>query len=89
VSIVPMLIGVPVAATPGLEPHADVLLLVAAVVLVVVLGAGAGAGVVVLVDLLLLPHPARIIAPTAAASAKLKRTRGASLYLLTDLSSSV
>jgi hypothetical protein len=73
-----MLIGVPVAFTPGLGPHDDVSLdpVLAAVeldelVLPPLLAAGA-----LLVLLLLLPHPTRIAAPKTAANASSRRTRG-------------
>ena len=81
VSIVPMLIGVPVAATPGFLPHADVLVLpplepeLAAVVALVLDALLAAAPELVL--LLLLPQPASTNAPTSAASAKLVRARSA------------
>jgi hypothetical protein len=75
VSIVPMLIGVPVAFTPALGPHDDVsldpVLAVVELVLPPLLAAGA-----LLVLLLLLPHPARIAAPKTAANASSRRTRG-------------
>jgi hypothetical protein len=91
VSIVPMLIGEPVAFTPGLGPHDDVLLdpLLAVVeldelVLPPLLAPGA-----LLVLLLLLPHPARIAAtPITAAKAAHRRARGTYSNNLTDLSSS-
>jgi len=80
VSIVPMLIGVPVALTPGFLPHADVLVdaLVLAVVPLalelVALEAGALLELVELLELLL-PHAASSsAAPTSAASASM-RTR--------------
>jgi hypothetical protein len=79
VSIVPMLIGVPVAFTPGLGPHDEVsvdalvlLELLDELELPPLLAAGA-----LLVLLLLLPHPARIAAtPKTAASAIHRRARG-------------
>jgi hypothetical protein len=84
-----MLIGVPVAATPGFDPHDDVavdaLVLVAALAVVVALELAVLA--VVLLELLL-PHPARTVTPTVAMSAKPIRNRGKFWYLLTDLSSS-
>jgi hypothetical protein len=81
-----MLIGVPVAATPGFGPHDDVA--VDALALVVALELAELA--VVLLELLELlpPHPARTVTPTVAMSARPTRNRGKSLYLLTDLSSS-
>ena len=88
VSIVPILIGVPVALTPGLGPHDEVsvdplLELLDELELPPLLAAGA-----LLVLLLLLPHPARIAAPKTAASATNRRTRGTYSNNLTDLSSS-
>jgi hypothetical protein len=89
VSIVPMLIGVPVAFTPALGPHDDVSLdpLLAVeldeLVLPPLLAAGA-----LLVLLLLLPHPARMAAPKTAANASSRRARGTYSNNLTDLSSS-
>ena len=90
VSIVPILIGVPVAFWPAFGPHDDVLAepplepeldddeleppLAAALVL----------------ELLLeLPHPARIAAPTITAiNAAISRVRGECSCILNDLSSS-
>jgi hypothetical protein len=90
VSIVPMLIGVPVALTPGFGPHdevsVDALLLELLDELEVppLLAPGA-----LLVLLLLLPHPARIAAtPKTAASPAHRRARGTYSDNLTDLSSS-
>ena len=82
VSIVPMLIGVPVAATPGFLPHADVLVLPPlepelAAVVALVLDALLGAAPELVLLLLLLPQPASTNAPTSAASAKLARRRSA------------
>src|SRR5215467_3619171 len=93
VSIVPILIGVPVAFWPGLGPHDDVsvdpppelaeLLVELELELPPLLAAG------LLLLLLLLPHPARIAAtPKTAASAAHRRTRGTYSNNLTDLSSS-
>jgi hypothetical protein len=84
VSIVPMLIGVPLAATPGFGPHFDVSveppLLEAVVALdaldVPLLAAGAAD-----VELLLLPHPASTAAPTNAASTMIVRTRRTCSYI--------
>jgi hypothetical protein len=77
VSIVPIGIGVPVAATPGFLPHAEVLdeLLALALVLVLVaLDPPLAALPALVVLLLLLPHAARsIAAPTSAASANARR----------------
>jgi hypothetical protein len=91
VSIVPILIGEPVAFTPGLGPHLDVsvdavlleLLDDDEVELPLLLAPGA-----LLVLLLLLPHPAKIATPRTAASATNRRTRGTYSNNLTDLSSS-
>jgi hypothetical protein len=91
VSIVPMLIGVPVALTPGFGPQAEVLdddplllllleVLVEAAEEAVVLEAPGALEVV----LPLLPHPASAISATAAASAMPNRTRGTFWYVLTD-----
>jgi hypothetical protein len=76
VSIVPMLIGVPVAFTPALGPHDDVSLdpLLAVVDELVLPPLAAGALLVLL--LLLLPHPARMAAPRTAANASSRRARG-------------
>src|SRR5947209_4283438 len=77
VSIVPMLIGVPVAATPGLVPHFDVsteplALLVAAELVELLLGPAAA----LLLELeLLLPHPASTSRPNTVTSAKVQRAR--------------
>jgi hypothetical protein len=79
VSMVPILIGVPVALTPGFEPHFETstapplleavdVLLDAAPPLVLLLLA-------LLLLLLLLPHPARTVKTTTATSATLRRTR--------------
>jgi hypothetical protein len=77
-----MLIGVPVAATPGLVPQDDVLVETAAalvVALAVVLALALDEAVVevlaLLLLLLLLPQPAKNIRPTVASNAKLGRTR--------------
>jgi hypothetical protein len=90
-----MLIGVPVAATPGLGPHDDVLVLTLAAELEVALLVALVAALelvllLVLLLLLLLPQPASTITPTRARSATKapRRTRVASWSLLTDLSSS-
>jgi hypothetical protein len=89
VSIVPMLIGVPVAFTPGFGPQLDVSLdepleLAAAVELVAELDAllalllAPGAEDVLL---LLLPQPASTAAPMSAPSAMIVRMRSACLYI--------
>ena len=85
VSIVPMLIGVPVALTPGFGPHDDVSLdpvLALAVVLELelelelpLLGAAALELALLLLLLLLLPHAASSAAATTAARAMPRRTR--------------
>src|SRR5580700_357037 len=74
VSIVPMLIGEPVAATPGLGPHEDVLVdaVLAAVVPLVLELVALDAPLALLLELLLplLPQPASsIVVPTSTASA--------------------
>ncbi|MFZ0380635.1 MAG: hypothetical protein WCD11_03880 [Solirubrobacteraceae bacterium] len=74
VSMVPMLIGVPVALTPGFGPHDDVPLELAAVLAAVV---ALDAALELLELLLLLPQAASSSAPMSAASATLARTRGA------------
>src|SRR5262249_46171124 len=90
VSIVPILIGVPVAFTPGLGPHdevsVDALLLEPPddeLELPPLLAPGA-----LLVLLLLLPHPAKIATPRTAATPINSRVRGPYSNNLTDLSSS-
>ena len=89
VLIVPRLIGVPVAATPGLGPHDDVpaetlALLVVALALAVLLAVVlllAGA----LLELLLLPpHPASAISESAANRASATRLCGMRCVVLTD-----
>lgn len=76
VSIVPILIGVPVAATPGFGPHDDVLVELAVVLApeleLVALDAPLEP---VLELLLLLPHAAKSSAPTSTASAAYARRR--------------
>jgi hypothetical protein len=81
VSIVPMLIGVPVALTPGFGPHLDV-----SVEAVLELEPPEVLALVVLLEPaddaveleLLLPQPASTAAPISAASTKTVRTRSAS-----------
>src|SRR5437879_5299867 len=84
VSIVPMLIGVPVAFTPGFGPHFDVstepLALLLALELLLLLPPPAAA---LLLELLLLPHPTRTIMPSTATSTKPRRTRAEWWYILT------
>jgi hypothetical protein len=88
VSIVPMLIGVPVALTPGLGPHLEVSAEppLEAPELLDELDPPPLAAL--LLELLLLPHPARIATPTMAAKATKSRVRGTYSNILTDLSSS-
>jgi hypothetical protein len=84
VSIVPMLIGLPAAATPGLGPQDEVStelpeeLLPAAVELAAELAPAA-----LLLLLLLLPHPASAISASAATSTRPTRIRGTTWWLLT------
>jgi hypothetical protein len=88
VTIVPSVIGVPVAAVPGLGPHDDVLvdaLVVALVVVAEVDEAAGAAALVVVVVLELLPQPATKTTPRTAASGRPTRTRGKSWNILTDL----
>src|SRR5216683_4811096 len=77
VTIPPSAIGVPVAATPGLVPHCDVLTAAAPDEAGAVVVAG------VLADLVLL-HAARPIIPIAATSAPTARTRGTYWYIVID-----
>src|SRR5947209_1291282 len=70
VLIVPRLIGVPVAAAPGLGPHDEVLVDAVLALLEVV---ELAAGLELLVELLLLPQPASAARPTIAASAMTMR----------------
>ena len=94
VSIVPMLIGLPVALTPGFGPHDEVSLEAeAAAVLVPALDEvpeAAGAAPVLLL-LLLLPHPASASSETAASRTSPTRIRDTALMVLTNflLSSNV
>ena len=76
VSIVPMLIGVPVAATPGFLPHAEVLteLVLEPVVALALVALDAGALALDELLELLPPHAASSkAAPTTAASANARR----------------
>jgi hypothetical protein len=81
VSIVPMLIGVPVALTPGFGPHAEVSvappLLLDAVVAppALLLDAEVAAPPLLLLDLLLLPQPASATSATAAMNKRANRIR--------------
>jgi hypothetical protein len=81
VSIVPMLIGVPVALTPGFGPHVEVSvappLLLDAVVAppALLLDAEVAAPPLLLLDLLLLPQPASATSATAAMNKRANRIR--------------
>jgi hypothetical protein len=79
VSIVPMLIGVPVAATPGFGPHEDVLVELAVVLApeleLVELDAPLEPLLALVLLLLLLPHAVSSSAPTSTASAANARKR--------------
>jgi hypothetical protein len=77
VAMPPRAIGVPVAFTPGLVPHCDVL-----TVVLLELAAGLLAGVLAGV---LLPHPASAAIPIAATSATFARTLDARRYIRTCL----
>jgi hypothetical protein len=85
-----MLIGVPVALTPGFGPHDDVLVeavlaLVVALVLELVALDAPLAALLDVVELLLLPHPASTsITPTNTARAPVQRRRSAWWYVLTS-----
>src|SRR5580704_5694389 len=89
VLIAPSLIGVPLAAVPGLGPQDDVSVdeLVAAAVLVAEVDdeAAGAAALVVLLLLLLLPQPAMNSTPRTATNDRPSRTRGRSWNILTDL----
>jgi hypothetical protein len=88
VSIVPSLIGVPVAFTPGLGPHVEVLV-EPPLALEPLDELEPPLAAALLVELLLLPHPARIAIPTiATANTTVSRIRGTYSRLHTDLSSS-
>jgi hypothetical protein len=81
VSIVPMLIGEPVAAAPGFGPHDEVLVDVLAGVLLALATAlelllAAVVAALELLELLLLPQPAIAMMPMIAAKATLSRVRG-------------
>jgi hypothetical protein len=82
VSIVPMLIGVPVAFTPGFEPHFEVLV---EPPLDDVLDPPPPLAAALLLLLELLPQPASASRPSAAASAIQTRMRGMPEYVLTDV----
>jgi hypothetical protein len=83
VSMVPMLIGVPVALTPGLLPHDDVLTEVAALLELVLALLGALEELLLLLELL--PQPASATSATAANSTRPNRRRGTRWVVLTDL----
>jgi hypothetical protein len=88
VLIAPSLIGVPVAAAPGLGPQDDVsveLLVEAAVLVADVDDEAAGAAALLVLLLLLLPQPAMNSTPRTATNDRPSRTRGRSWYILTDL----
>ena len=89
VLIAPSGIGVPVAATPGLGPHDEVLvdaLVEPALVLVVELDEAAGAALLVaLLELLLLPQAVKKSTPRTAAHDRPSRTRGTCWNIATDL----
>jgi len=89
-----MLIGVPVAATPGLGPQDEVLVLAVVDVELVPVLAGVllvlvDAAVLLLLLLELPPQPASANAPKIAASTANSRTREPCRYILTCLSSFV
>ena len=90
VSIVPMLIGVPVAFWPGLGPHLDVSTEVPLEPELDDDELDPPLAAALLLELLLeLPQPARIAAPTITAiNAATSRTRGECSCILNDLSSS-
>jgi len=91
VSIVPMLIGVPVAFTPGFLPQADVLLEpVLALVLELVALDAPLAALLEPVELLelLLPHAASVNAAPISAASAIMRTRSPWWSVLTSVSSS-
>jgi hypothetical protein len=96
VLMAPSVIGVPLAAVPGLGPHEDVLLdpldeLLLAAVVVDDDAAGAAAVLEVLLALalplllLLLPQPATKSNPRTATTGSPIRTRGTCWNILTDL----
>jgi hypothetical protein len=88
--MVPMLIGVPVALTPGLVPHDDVETDVALLELVLaLLGAleELPLELALLLLLELLPQPASATSATAASSTRPNRTRGTRWVVLTTFSS--
>ena len=83
VAMAPSAIGVPVAATPGLEPQDDVLTAAGALVALEALGGGVDAVVLLeLLELLELLHPAVPTARAAAARTTIVRADGADIPLL-------
>jgi len=79
-----MLIGVPVALTPGFGPQDDVLTVVPLLELVAAdVDVPLAAAVLLELLLLLLPHPASTVNTPTATSAKLRRTRAEWPYILT------
>ena len=90
VLIVPMLIGVPVAFTPGLGPHDDVSVDPPLRAARTARRARARRcwRRALLLELLLLPHPARIATLTLLPVPRNRRTRGTCSNILTDLPSS-
>src|ERR1700733_13029927 len=86
VLMVPSLIGVPVAATPGLGPHDEVFVLAAPLLLVVValdeLDA-APLAALLLLELLLLPHPASAISTATTAGRMIHDLAGDLLCVFT------
>jgi hypothetical protein len=78
VSIVPMLIGVPVALTPGFDPQDEVLVLAGVVLGLLLVVAGVLPVLLAAGDVLLLlepPQPASASAPTITTSAAISGTR--------------
>jgi hypothetical protein len=94
VLIVPRLIGVPVALTPGFGPHDDVAVLAAALLLLVPaaeldeldVAAPPLAELLELLELLE-PHPASATRASAASNAKPTRIRDTTSKILIDVSS--
>jgi hypothetical protein len=91
VLIVPRLIGVPVALTPGFGPHDDVAVLAAALLLLVPAAELDELDVAAppLAELLELlePHPASATRASAASNAKPTRIRDTTSKILIDVSS--
>jgi hypothetical protein len=89
VTIAPSLIGVPLAAWPGLGPHDEVLTepLLALVVALeeLELAPAPALELLLLLLLLLLPQPASAAAPMSTASAMIVRRRSAWWYILTSV----